>query len=152
MRTMPCASNVYAAPAPSPRIANWAACATAQTIVNEPSPARSLDVLRDVDRRLVGDDVLPVELRDVDEVVRAGLEDAEPGRRWRPRRREPQEIDVLRCLERSDDRFRSERIDPLRHVHERQRGDPGTEVLRLELRLAEGTLARRLHVGEVLLE
>src|SRR6185437_11784515 len=98
MRTMPCASSVYAAPAPSPRIANWTAWATAHLrwspARGAPVTGRLLDVLRDVDRLLVGDDFLPVEPRHVDVVVRARLEHAEARRRRRPRRGEAEQVDV----------------------------------------------------------
>ena len=114
---------------------------------------RSLDVLRDVDRCLVRDDVLAVESRDVHEVVRARLEHAEPWRRRRPRWGEPQEIDVLRASCSAPTTVagvnESSALVTFTKASVEIQG-PKSEVLRLAW--AEAALARRLHVGEVLLE
>ena len=101
---------------------------------------------------LAGDDVLAVEARDVHEVVRARREHAEAGRRRRPRRGQPQEIDVLHGLQRLDDGRRREGVETLGDVHEGERGDPAEKSEVFSFVVAEALLARRLHVGEVLLE
>src|SRR5215213_8813451 len=111
-----------------------------------------LEVLGDVDRFGVGDDILAVEVRDVHEVVGHRAEEAEPRCRRRPRRREALEIDVLRGCERFDNRVLGDAVDVGDDVHERERGHPGIERRRLQLLGVEDRLARRLHVGEELLE
>src|SRR6185312_4328351 len=124
MRTMPCASSVYAAPAPSPRIANWTAWATGHLrwspAPRAPVTRRLLDVLRDVDRLLVGDDLFPVEPRHVDVVVRARLEHAEPRRGRCPRRRQAEQVDVLRALQCLHHGLGRELGETFRDVHERE--------------------------------